>query len=259
MRSKDKSSPAFTDPKNATSSPPPICSADRGTGDIWDAASSFRTLRHALYPLSYRRCRLAGFEPASSSLTAKHQISSPPLDKAVVGEQARTEWRPIRAQGARSCESEPETRVATPLARAPPRYADDRRREPQIEERLWSEGTVLFTTDRWFPGEQTTRLFFCRRNPRLHHLEFQNLLSFQFRCCGGAGNKNPSGAWARRGSIVSNCGRASAHPALARKRVLVTAQVERPVGIRLHDEWRGAHHQSLSLVAATIAGNGGGV
>lgn len=91
---------------------------------------------------------------------------------------------------------------------------------------------------------------FCRRNPRLHHLEFENESPlFPTQELRGAGNKNPSGAWARRGSIKSNCGRASAHPALARKRARCTAQVERPVGIRLRDEWRGAHHQSLSAVA----------
>ena len=63
----------------------------------------------------------------------------------------------------------------------------------------WSEVSDLFTTDIWFPGEQTTRLFFCRRNPRLHHLEFKNLLCFQLWGSRGAGNRNPSGAWAREG------------------------------------------------------------
>lgn len=119
----------------------------------------FRTLRHALYPLSYRCFHLAGFEPATSSFTAKYQISSPPLGKADAGEQSRTEWRANLAQGASTCMDAPEARVTTSLARTPPRYAEGFRLEPQIVERSWGEGTVLFTTDKWFPGEQTTRPF----------------------------------------------------------------------------------------------------
>jgi hypothetical protein len=52
-----------------------------------------------LYPLSYGPFGPAGFEPATTALKAKYQISSPPDGKSVAGEQARTEWRTTAAQG----------------------------------------------------------------------------------------------------------------------------------------------------------------
>lgn len=79
--------------------------------------------------------------------------------------------------------------------------------------------------------------------------KFKNLLCFQLWSYVGLETKTPPERGLGRGSIVSNFGRASAHPALARKRARVTAQVKRPAGILLRDEWRGAHHQSLSQIA----------
>lgn len=97
---------------------------------------------------------------------------------------------------------------------------------------------------------------FCRRNPRLHHLElenesplFPNLVSFFGEARVEAGNRNPSGAWAREGfdqielgkSVSSSCPREKA-------RARPTAQIIRSLGIPLRDEWRGAHHQLSRLL-----------
>ena len=52
---------------------------------------------------------------------------------------------------------------------------------------------------RGLPREQTERLFFPRRNPRLHHLELQNLLQFPLQGLRGAGKQKPLRSIAREG------------------------------------------------------------
>jgi hypothetical protein len=64
--------------------------------------------------------------------------------------------------------------------------------------------SALFTTDKLDPGEQTARLFFPRRNPRLHHLGFKTLLRFQQRNFAGAGNEKPLRSIALEGFENSN-------------------------------------------------------
>lgn len=65
-------------------------------------------------PLSYRHFCLAGVEPATTSLRAKYQTSSPPFGKGDVGEQARRKRQPLRK--AVLLPARPAARVATPIA-----------------------------------------------------------------------------------------------------------------------------------------------
>ena len=95
-------------------------------------------------------------------------------------------------------------------------------------ERSWSEGTVLFTTDKWFPGEQAMRLFFAEGirvfttwNSKMNLLCFQTLFPFLGKLASRLETETPPERGLGRGSIRSNWGRASAHPALARKRARV--------------------------------------
>jgi hypothetical protein len=127
-------------------------------------------------------------------------------------------------------------------------------------ERSWSEGTVLFTTDRWFPGEQTTRLFFAEGirvfttwNSKM------NLLCFQLRSFVGLETKTPPERGL--GGVRSN------RTAEERQLILPSRESARVVPHRSSDPsvfgfaMNGAARIiSLSrLLQATIASNGRGV
>ena len=127
-------------------------------------------------PLSYRRCRLTGLEPATTSLTAKYQTSSPPGQR-LVGEQTRRKRHLLRKAFPRGL---PVARVATSLARTPPRYAIRCRFAATtfVAERLWCEVSVSSPPTICIQGNRRRGSFFGRRNPRLHHLEVQKSPQF---------------------------------------------------------------------------------
>ncbi len=150
--------------------------------------------------------------------------------------------RPPLAEEARA-------RVATPFA-----GASTVRSCSPISPRKWSGAGAKYPvssppTKRIQGNRRHGLLLLNRRNPCLHHLELQkNLLCFQLGARGGPETK-PLRSVGSEGfdqielwkSFSSSCPR--------EKHAHVTAQVRRPVGKLLRDEWRGAHHQSLSLVA----------
>jgi hypothetical protein len=92
------------------------------------------------------------------------------------------------------------------------------------------------------------RLFFPRRNPRLHHLELENspLVSSSGTPWGRKRKTPPEH---RSGGVrETELERASAHSASARKHALATAQVMRPGGVqRPIDDW--VRHRLLSALS----------
>ena len=174
----------------------------RGTGDIWDAASSFRTLRHVLYPLSYSCFQLAGFEPASSSLTAKYQISSPPLGKAACRGTVETETTP-GAQGDLLSEEGPQPASRRPSpGRLHGTHSDAG--VAAIVERLGAKYPISSPPTLVSRGTDDAALFLPKESasspPGIQKkISSVSRHCFLFGGSRGAGNRNPSGAWAREG------------------------------------------------------------
>lgn len=125
-------------------------------------------------PLSYRRCRLTGLEPATTSLTAKYQTSSPPGQKGLSGN--RRDGNDI-CYARRSRGDCPQPASRRPLRRAPPRYVIRCRLPRPLS---WRSGlrevSGLFTTDNFDPGEQAKRLFFAEGIRVFTTWKFKNLL-----------------------------------------------------------------------------------
>lgn len=132
----------------------------------------------------------AGFAPATSSLSAKDQISSPPeRHVSIVGECSK---------------------AALPGSN---RLCPERGNRTLHHQRKCSQGNGRCGT-----GLQT-------KEPASSPPEFQILLAFpHHKGCGEAGNKNPSAASARRGSKIERSERASAHSASAKVRALRQTQ-----------------------------------
>lgn len=184
--------------KNAKPSPPPSGFAERGTIEADPPRSPF--------------------EPCGTCSTTELQAFRPDGNRTrdtVINSEVSDLFTTVRQGACRGTDETETTPVAqgqavVSEARSPRRdaHCGGRLHGTQSDagvaalvERLLREVSVLFTTDNQYPGERATRplAFPRRRNPRLHHLDFQNLLCFPFNGCGGAGNKNPSGAWAREG------------------------------------------------------------
>lgn len=109
----------------------------------------------------------------------------------------------ILKRKANPCGESPQPASRRPLRRAPPRYGQDAGFSPRpLSWRSgWREVSGLFTTDRWFQGNErhgSGRL--TDEEVRVFTTWIQSFSSVsRFSCSGGDGNKNPSGAWAREG------------------------------------------------------------
>jgi hypothetical protein len=130
-----------------------------------------------------------------------YQISSPPIRQQGCRGTGETETTSRNARLTR--EGKPAARVATPIAAGASTVRTGCRFLPRpLSWRSgWREVSGLFTTDRWFQGNER------RGSGRLTDEEVRVFTTWisksplvsSFSCSSGAGNKNPSGAWAREG------------------------------------------------------------
>lgn len=190
--------------KNAKPSPPPSGFAERGTIEADPPRSPF--------------------EPCGTCSTTELQAFRPDGNRTrdtVINSEVSDLFTTVRQGACRGTDETETTPVAqgqavVSEARSPRRdaHCGGRLHGTQSDagvaalvERLLREVSVLFTTDNQYPGEQAARLFFAEGIGAFTTWSLQNLLCFPFSCSGGAGNKNPSGAWAREGFGKPNCGR----------------------------------------------------
>lgn len=153
-----------------------------------------------------------------------YQISSPPVRQCVVGEQSRRKRHP-ETQG-RPLWGRPAASVATPIAADASTVRTGCRVQPRPlawRSGLWREVSNLFTTDRWFQGNERRGSVLQTKKSASSPPGFQNLLCFQLQLLRwGWKRKTPPERWLGRGSIYSNCGRALRHSSLARARARAT-------------------------------------
>ena len=187
-----------------------------------------------------------GFEPATSRLTVEvTDLIHHWCGKLVCRGTGETGVAANRAQGA-SLSRFARTRVTTPLARAPPRYAIDLRREPQKWSGLWSEVSELFTTDKAVSRGTDGAALLVWQNEEIRAfttwtlkilLCVQPTFPIRLGTAKRLETKTPPEHRLGRGSITRTCGTASGHSASARKHTHVAVPLA-PSGViqRLHDE-----------------------
>lgn len=150
--------------------------------------------------LSYRCFHLAGLEPATTSLSAKKQTSSPPFCKRDVGEQSRRKRHP-ETQG------QPFGKARSPRrdTHCGGRLHGTDRMPGSPRPLSWRSGCLREVSDSsppTFGFQGNARRGLCLASEGIRAFttwNFKISSASSFRCCGGAGNKNPSGAWAREG------------------------------------------------------------
>jgi hypothetical protein len=201
-------------------------------------------------PLSYRHCCLAGVEPATPSLKAKYQASSPPFGKGVVGERSKRKRHP-----------ETQGRPREGKARSPRRdvhcggrlHGTDRMPVSPPGGAAVARSIRIFTTDKSFQGNRRRGLLrFGDEGIRVFTTWSQNspLFPIQWLRRGGK-QKTPPERGLGRGSINSNCGVALGHSALARARARVTLCKARGVPFQIVEH--AVHVGALGCRWTTIA------
>jgi hypothetical protein len=168
----------------------------------------------------------------------------------------RRDGNDILKRKANPCGEGPQPASRRPLRQAPPRYGQDAglyRDHFRGGAVSWREVSDLFTTDRWFQGNErhgSGRL--KDEEVRVFTTWIQNSPLFPASVAPkGLETKNPSGAWLGRGSIRSNCGRALRHSSLARAHARATQCKALGVPIQIVDHaW---HVGALGCHGATIA------